>query len=286
MAIVQALLYSLLLGWGCAGLILALPLLLGRRGERYPQGLVPLALALGYAAGTARLLEIVWPAFPPVDATQWIFWLLIPALLVGSLQARRMLSPGLQIGLNLLTLVPAQLLLLSPLREGSGLSVWLLWGGGAGLLSTLLWFSQEGLSRREPLSPLLNGAWLSGVSGGLLMLGHSVILSQQALLLAGLLAAVAVLRLFIPATALAGSWSVPMLVLSLLWSGGRAYADLSPAVLLLIPALLAPWLAQTRLLQSQPAWSRWGLPLLISVVLAGLALAVVLLTQPAGGGYY
>lgn len=283
MAIIQALFISLLLGWSCAGLLLGLPLLLGYKRERYPQGLVPIALALGYTVGTARLLEIIWPAFPPVDATQWIFWSLIPALLLGFVQIRWPLSLTVQTGLHLLILVPSQLLLLSPLRESNGFSSWLLWSLLTGVFTALLCLSQELLSSRDPFLPLFNGAGVAGFSGVLLMLGHSVVLSQQALLLSGLLGAAGLLQFRFRRAVMGGRWIVPMLVLSMLWSSGRAYADLSPAILLLIPALLAPWLGQMRFLKSRPLWIQRIIPLLISFLLSALATGIVFIAQEFWG---
>lgn len=293
MAIVQSLIYSLLFALFGGGLLLGLPLLLGQRGEKYPQWLISPALALGFALGFGRLFEIWAPPFPPVDSTMWIFYLLPLCAIWGGFQAAktppRWLSVALYFGLSGLS----QALVLSPLRESAGPTPWLLWTVGLALLSTALWVGLDYQAESEgSVWQILTGTGVVAALGALLMLGHSVVLSQQALILAGLLGLVFLLGLLQRRQNGQGDWrgvwSVPLLGLGMLASGGHFFADLSPAVLLLVPALLTPLFSNSQWLAAKPLWLKRGLPLLLSILLCGLAVGGVFLSQPpdTSGGYY
>ncbi|MGE3727775.1 MAG: hypothetical protein AB7I41_19605, partial [Candidatus Sericytochromatia bacterium] len=52
-----------------------------------------------------------------------------------------------------------------------------------------------------------------------------------------------------------GVWAGPLLGLALLASGGRFFADLAPAVVLLLPALLTPLLSNSPWLTANPIGS-------------------------------
>lgn len=289
MAIVQALIASLLFALIGGGLLLGLPFALGKRGENYPHWLVPPALALGFVLGFGRLFELWAPPFPPVDSTQWIFYLLPLGALWGAIQSNKQLPTWLvwasRLGLSGL----GQALALSPLRESAGPQSWLLWSVGLALLAAVLW---AGLDRQAQISgtgwQILTGAGVAAALGGLLMLGHSVVLSQQALILSGLLGLVFLLGLLQKRENWNGVWGIPLMGMALLASGGRFFADLSPAVLLLVPALLTPLLSESKWLAAKPEWLRRGLPLVLSIVLCALAVGGVFLSQPpdTSGGYY
>lgn len=289
MAIVQALIASLLFALGGGGVLLGLPLLLGRRAERYPHWLIPLALALGFALGFGRLFEQWAPPFPPVDSTQWIFYLLPLAAIWGSVQTRKAFPKGLQIGMRFILSGLGQFLVLSPLRESAGGQSWVLWALALTLVSTLLWTGLDKQAQSpQPAWQILTGSGVAAALGALLMLGHSVVLSQQALILAGLLALVFFLSWLLKPENAQGFWAVPVLGFSLLASSGHFFADLSPAVFLLAPALLMPLLSQTPFLQNKPLWLKQGVPLMLSVLICALAVGGVYLSQPpdTSGGYY
>jgi len=300
MAIVQALISSLLFALIGGGLLLGLPLLLNlaqkRQEGNYPHWLIPPALALGFVLGFGRLFEIWAPPFPPVDSTQWIFYLLPLGALWGGFQATKAPSRWLNLAMRLGLSGLSQALVLSPLRESAGPTSWLLWSAGLALLSTALW---TGLDRQAQADgsvwQILTGTGVAAALGALLMLGHSVVLSQQALILAGLMGLVFLLGLLQRQVwrkngpgDWRGFWTVPLLGLAMLASGGRFFADLSPAVLLLMPALFTPLLSNSPWLAAKPDWLKRGLPLLLSILLCGLAVGGVVMSQPPDttGGYY
>ncbi len=295
MAIVQSLIFSLLFALCGGGLLLGLPLLLrGRlrkRGE-YPQWLIPPALALGFALGFGRLFEIWAPPFPPVDSTTWIFYLLPLGALWGGFQAAKTPPQWLNFAIRLGLSALSQALVLSPLRESAGPQSWLIWSAGLALLTAFLWTGLDVQAQADGgVWQILTGTGVAAALGALLMLGHSVVLSQQALILAGLLGLVFLLGLLQRRQNGQGDWrgiwSVPLLGLGMLASGGRFFADLSPAVLLLVPALLMPLLSNSPWLAAKPLWLKRGLPLLLSILLCGLAVGGVFLSQPpdTSGGY-
>jgi hypothetical protein len=288
MAIVQSLIFSLLFALCGGGLLLGLPLLLGQRDEKYPQWLISLALALGFALGFGRLFEIWAPPFPPVDSTTWIFYLLPLGAFWGGFQASKTPPHWLNFAMRLGLSGLSQALVLSPLRESAGPQSWLIWSAGLALLTTVLWTGLDVQAQADgSVWQILTGTGVAAALGALLMLGHSVVLSQQALILAGLLALVFLLGLLQKREHWQGVWSVPLLGLALLASGGRFFADLSPAVLLLVPALLTPLLSNSPWLAEKPLWLKRGLPLLLSILLCGLAVGGVFLSQPpdTSGGY-
>jgi hypothetical protein len=289
MAIVQALLLSLLYAALGAGFLLALPVLLGWRAKRYPQALVPIALGLGFMLGYARLLEQWPPPFPPIDSTRWIFYLLVPVALWGGFLNLKQPPTWLVWGARICLSGCAQFLLLRPLSEGSLASTWLFWVIGIALLTTFVWSGLDRLAEQQgSLLQPFTGSIVAAASGVLLMFAHSVVLSQQALILAVLMGLVFLLGLIQPRTHWRGLWGVPIIGLSMLWSGGSFFAELSPAVLLLLPVLFCPWLAETPWLRNKPIWLRRGLPLLLAIFLSGVAVGGVILSQPPdnSSGYY
>jgi hypothetical protein len=279
MSLILPLISSLLIAWGTAVLCL-LPFRNSWRRVR-----VPLAFGFGFAAGYLRLMEQWWLPFPPTDSTQWLFFLMLPLMLWGLIQSRGFVPFW---GASLLRLVlcgGGWLLLLAPLQASERL--WLPIALGCAGISALIWSVLERPHAQTGWTAGLTGVMVSGTSALLLMLGHSVVLTQQALILTGLQALLLLPGLRTP-TSPSESRLIVIPGLALLWGAGRFFADLSPWVLLLIPALLAPELAGLKMFARRSAIMRQGLLLGASLLCCALAAAATWLSQPAvtPGSYY
>lgn len=215
-------------GLAVAVLVTATLLLLARWfwGQSSWAGAV--AVACGYAAG--HVTTAGWPALPPAEATQWLFFFALITLPAGVLDT--LLRPSLLARLGIWLALSAGLLALL-LRSKMQFS-WtpaqsVLWLLGLAAVMTLLAACLGRLARPGPdaVIALFTAAAVAGGSGVALMLSGSLLLGQLALVLAGALGVATVIAWFLPDLPL-GRGIVPVAValLTSLWATGYFYAEL------------------------------------------------------------
>jgi hypothetical protein len=267
----RLLLPGLLPALGLSAGVLALGLLL-RRG---PAG-GALAIATGYLAGHVAILG--WPAWPPVEAVQRLFYCTLAVAVVSCVEGlvrRKRLWEG---AFLLLALGAPAVVLLSTVRTWS-------WGESAVLVTGL---GLACLALRKNLAglavsptavnlsmPLL--AVLAGTAGVALQSGNALV-GQLTLGLAFALAPVLAWAAIRPAFRLdSGTCAVIAIILPGLWLIGWFYGEMpKSSMVLLVSVLPVAWLTRQltqRLLAPWPRWlSRVTLPLLM--IPAALLLAL------------
>jgi hypothetical protein len=197
-------------------------------------------LALAYAAGHLGLVGA--PPFPPVEATQWLFWLALLAGLWGAMEDRLRLLARVRLGGRVILAIVLPVALARPLVTYS-------WGAGKGTLyvallgiavAALSWIVQRTAERRDgALVPALLLVVATG-SAGLLVMSGSALLGQLAGLLAAASGAALVLAFWRPRVSLAGGGvTVAVLLLSGLWITGFFYAEMPLPSAILAPLSLA-----------------------------------------------
>jgi hypothetical protein len=228
-----------------------------------------LAIGLAYAAGYAALVG--WPPFPPVEATQWILYLLVAAAGLCLLERMTSRPPnwllwGFRVGLVAVALV----LILRPMMTYSWspgrTAVWL---AGLCILALVFWLELEwvlpgveALSSWFVLTIVAVGCSLCLAVSGSLLLGQ----------LGGVLAAAAAgatFPAFLPGgrTIDRASVRVPAVILTCLLLSGYFYSEL-PAISALL-VTVAPLAAR-----SVPQASLAGRRPFIVAVVRGAAVAV------------
>ena len=243
---------------------------------------VPLALAIGFVLGAGSVLG--WPAFPPLDSVEWLWFLALPWAAVGVAESLVAIS-GVRLWLEraLLASVSAWLLLrpLVPYTwDGAKAAVWITGLAGAMLLACAALDRCDNRSQR--ITTAAGVLILAAASGLVLMLSGSQKLGQLAGALSGSLLGYLVFACVARGAAL-GRGGV--LVFAVLWSGlliaGHFYAGLTRLnALLLFSAPLLGCLSDVRPLKGLKRWQRAaahlvliGLPCGIAVALAALDFA-------------
>lgn len=242
------------------------------------------AFALGYLI--AHFAAFGMPPFPPTDATQWLAYLALTAMVIGLVESfwrapswARWLWRWVFSGLMLW-------FLLRPMVAYT-------WGvpkGGAWLLTLSLvmltfWTALDTLTERVAgaLLPALLFITVLGSSVALL-LGRSASISQLCGGVAAILAVSVIFGWRQPNFTLAkGAVAVLTVLLFGFWLNGVFYAYLpmvTAALLALSP--MAGWLGQTPPMHRLPAWQSVSVQLLAALLLVGIAnvIAVRLLGLP------
>lgn len=233
--------------------------------------LIVLGIGLGFFGGSLAELPGWWQAFPPSDSTHWLLWLWPLMLVLALSQTVFVLAPLPTAALRGLGGCAYAWLLQAPLRQqGAPLTISLLVTAGFGVGLALWCGLQERLARE--LAPVWFVAWqpvLLAGAGPMFLLGSSALLTQQALMLAGL----GLLPLASPRRLLAGSLSLSAFGLTGLWLQAGLFSETRLWGLL---SLLLPGLPVCLLLRRHPASK--GLQGLLfglsCLVLAGLLLAL------------
>ncbi len=210
----------------------------------------PPALGLGYALGHAAVrgwLKGEWPTFPPLDVTDWVPFLALAAMVLGSFEAAAP-SPAWARWENRLLLAAGSLwALLHPLfngtwqpREGA------IWLASIGAAQLIVWGVMETRARQLGRAMIPPMVILAAGTAAVLLLSHSLVLGELAATLAVALVAICLVSLWRPGLTLArGGVPVVVTVLTGLLVLGRfyAYPEVSaPAVILLAVSPLTLWI--------------------------------------------
>jgi hypothetical protein len=256
----------------------------GHRVGMAGSGSSAVALALGAGELTAHLVN-ARPAFPPIDVTDRIPWLVLAALLLGLCESIRP-SPAWARWENRLLLVLLTLgLVLGPvLGPGWPTRADLARQGGLALILLAAWLNLEGLAARRTTAVLGPALLVVAVgAGAALLLAGSLVLSQIGLGLAAALGAVWLVSCGLPALSLSRG-GVPVLVatLSALLIGGQVYAFLPrSSALLLAAAPLAAWVASVGPSRRLPSWQAALIGAAATLVPTAIALGLAISASPS-----
>ena len=234
-----------------------------------------IAVGVGYAVGHA--VTAGWPAFPPIEATQWLPYFGIAVTLLAVIDT--MLRPPGSVRAVIWLLCCAgilSLLLTSKFKYGWSFSAGMLWIAAlATAMLVLTSFLDRAAQRDASISLPLILTIVAGGTGLALMLSGSMLLGQLALVLAGAFGAIVIVGMLLP-NSINGRGIAPVSATLLcgLWLSGYFFSELpSVSGLLLsvspIPALMLVFLDES----GNP---RRGLLLRTILVAVPVALAVFL----------
>jgi hypothetical protein len=252
-----------------AGAVLAIAARLGKRDA----WMGAVALGLGYTGGHA--MTAGWPGLPPADATHWLLYFSLAAMIVGALDAWVSTPNWLRAVVWALFCVGLLFLLLRPkFQNGWSPVSGVAWLGFLATGMVLLAWCWQGISAREgpaAFAPLV-AAVVAGGTSVALMLSGSMLLGQFGMALAAALGGSVAVCWFFPDLPFARG-AVPVLtaLLASLWLSGYFYADL-PA----FSALLLFLASGAALLPVGGGMSPWkGALLRAGIVLVPVGIAVV-----------
>lgn len=257
---------------GLASVAAAVFWLLGWRLRRAHLWLSALGLTVGFTILYARILGR--PDFPPIDATQWAFWLAWLGLPLGWLAGigaayRWVWAWGALLGALWLFVLPFRPLIESGFWTPTvGVAYIVGFGVAAWLLMTLS--APLGDESGAP-APLLI-ALLGAVSAGMLFYGgKSASLAQLSGTLGAVVGVGVLIGLLLSRFTLGrGAVALTMMQFVLLWATAHGFASLTLGQLALLYLLaLAPALYALPALQRQPARARLIVPLMILLVIGG-----------------
>jgi hypothetical protein len=257
---------------------------LGRRLGVAWGGAAAVALALG-AGELAAHLANARPAFPPIDVTDRIPWLVLTALLLGLCESIRP-APGWARWENRLLLVLLTLgLLLGPVLGPD----WptrsdLLRQGGLALLLLVGWANLEALAARRSTATVGPAVLVVAAgAGAALLLSGSLVLGQIGLGLASALGAVWLLSCWMPGLSL-GRGGVPVLVATFgaLLIDGQVYAFLPrSSALILAAAPLMAWVASVGPARRLAGWKAALLGAFATLVPTAVAVGLAVAASPS-----
>ena len=186
-----------------------------------------IAVGVGYAVGHA--VTAGWPAFPPIEATQWLpyFGIAVTILAVIDTLLR---TPGL-VRVVIWFLCSAgilSVLLASKFQYGWSLFIGILWIAGLATAMLVLTIFLDRVAQRDAsISLPLILAIVAGGTGLALMLSGSMLLGQLALVLAGAFGAIVIVGTLLP-NAINGRGIAPVSATLLcgLWLSGYFFSEL------------------------------------------------------------
>jgi hypothetical protein len=233
------------------------------------------ALGTGYVGGHAMAIGR-WPPFPPVEATHWLLYFAVAALIIGLLDVfladtRRWLRLSVW---AVLSGAFIRVLLQPKWRYAWSQSEGLLWLGG--LLAIIFFVSScfETIaqpSNSRPALPLILAIISAGTSVALMVSG-SMLLGQLALIFGTTVAVSWLVGCRIPSLSLRrGAVPIVTVLLAGLWLSGYFYAEL-PAVSALMLAF-SPVLALVPF-DNFPLSRKWASCLPAGLVIVAVAAAV------------
>jgi hypothetical protein len=255
----------------------------GRRLGLSGGGQAAVALALGAGAIAAQVGNAP-PAFPPIEVTDRIPWLVLAAVLLGLCESVRP-SPGWARWENrlLLTLLTMGLVLGPVLGENWPTRSDLARQGGLVLIMLAAWGNLEALAARRSMAVLGPSVLVVAVSAGAaLLLSGSMVLGQLGLGLAAAVAAVWVLSLWQPDLFLSRG-GIPVLVAAYgaLLIEGHVYAGLpASSAYLLAAAPLAAWVGFVGPARRLAAWQSAVLSAAATLVPAAVSLGLAIAASP------
>jgi hypothetical protein len=243
-----------------------------------------IAVGAGYAVGHA--VTAGWPAFPPIEATQWLPYFGIAVTVLAVIDT--LLRPPGSVRVVIWFLCCAgilSLLLTSKFQYGWSLFVGILWIAGlATAMLVLTSFLDRAARRDASISLPLILAIVAGGTGLALMLSGSMLLGQLALVLAGAFGAIVIVGTLLP-NAINGRGIAPVSATLLcgLWLSGYFFSELPSVSGLLL--LVSPIPALMLVLFDESGNPRRGLLLRAILVAAPVALAVFLAFEASPSPY-
>ena len=234
-----------------------------------------IAVGIGYAVGQA--VTAGWPAFPPIEATQWLPYLGIAVTILAVIDTL-LRPPGVMRAVIWFLGCAGILSLLLAFKFQYG---WSLFVGGlwiAGLATAMLVLTSflDRVARRDAsISLPLILTIVAGGTGLALLLSGSLLLGQLALALAGAFAAIVIIGMLLP-NAINGRGIAPVSATLLcgLWLSGYFFSELPSISGLLL--LVSPIPALMLVLCDESGNPRRGLLLRSLLVAVPVALAVFL----------
>ena len=243
-----------------------------------------IAVGVGYAVGHA--VTSGWPAFPPVEATQWLPYFGIAVTILAVIDT--LLRPPGSVRVVIWFLCCAgilSLLLTSKFQYGWSLLVGILWIAGlATAMLVLTSFLDRAAQRDKSISLPLILAIVAGGTGLALMLSGSMLLAQLALVLAGAFGAIVIVGALLP-NAVNGRGIAPVSATLLcgLWLSGYFFSELPSVSGVLL--LVSPIPALMLVLFDESGNPRRGLFLRAILVAVPVALAVFLAFEASPSPY-
>jgi hypothetical protein len=282
MAITLAILSAVLMAVAVASVLLGTGLrhTPNQNGAFRAYGWLNSALVFGFLAGYARILEASSPPFPPIDATHWLYYAALAALLPMQLFAfqRRRWALGFLLPL----LVATPLLLSWPLFSQPNFP-WILVLGVGFLNLTLPHFLDRALPQQATPGPALAFVCTSGTLAIQLgLFARSGLLSELALILAALQGLIWLLSWQDRHVSLTRGYLVlTVLVTTSLGLLGAIYANLTWEVLPLTLALATPLLSQLPFVRQRSPRFGFGLTVGITLFLCLSALCLGVALHPS-----
>jgi hypothetical protein len=255
----------------------------GRRAGLAGGDQAAVALGLGAGALAAQLVN-ARPAFPPVEVTDRIPWIVAAAMLLGLCESVRP-SPGWARWENRLLLTALVLgLILGPvLGEDWPTRSALARQGGLALVLLAAWANLESLASRRSTAMLGPALLVVAASAGVaLMMSGSLVLGQLGLGLASALAAAWVVSWWLRGPSLRrGGIPVLFATYGALLIVGHIYSGLpAPAAYLLAAAPLAAWVGFVGPTRRLAAWQATLLGALATLVPAAVAMGLAIAASP------
>ena len=234
-----------------------------------------IAVGIGYAVGHA--VTAGWPAFPPIEATQWLPYFGIAGTLLAVIDTL-LRPPGVMRAVVwfLGCVGILSLLLASKFQYGWSLFAGVLWIAGLATAMLVLTSFLDRVARRDvSISLPLILTIVAGGTGLALMLSGSILLGQLALVLAGAFGAIVIVGMLLP-NAINGRAIAPVSATLLcgLWLSGYFFSGLPPVSGFLL--LVSPVPALMFVLFDESGNPRRGLLLRAILVAVPVALAVFL----------
>jgi hypothetical protein len=246
-----------------------------------------LAVGGGYLAGHVALRG--WPAVPPGERADWLWWLTAVAVALGTLEAllpwRGWLRWGMRVPLGGALLV----LLLLPLLKTWGRSEIVAWLAGLGAALALVWAALDSHAERGPGMGLPLLCLIVAVGSTLVLAwSGSAVVAQLALALAAALAGTLAVALWAPSRPPArGIATVVGAVLLGLWLLGSFYADMpTTSAALLAAALPAATLGHVRpVRQRLRPWQALAVGVLLVLIPVTAAVVIASRASPSESYY-
>ena len=278
MAILQALIWNLLVPAGVSASAIVLARRLGRNVPASGRGRwgVAVGLGLGYLAGHLGLLG--WPSFPTLDAIQWVVWLGLAGMVLGVVETCWSLPTWATWGLRGSFVAGTLGLLLRSKMENSwtkGESA--AWLQGLWLLMLVSWWNLEAQAER-----LSGPGWVVPV--GLVTVGWAVVqvlgggaaLGQlDGVLASTLLGALLTVGLR-PGVSLSRGWpAIVSTVVVGLGLTGYCYSEVPASVaLILVAAPWAPWIDRVGFIRRRSYGTRASVRFLAVLLTVGIAVFI------------
>ncbi len=248
--------------------------------------------ASGVGGGFALLYWLILgrPDFPPIDATQWLFWSALAFVPIGWLAHIAKEFRWIWVWVLLLTLPIAFILLLRPLMASE---FWSMTTGVAWILvltiatTLLVGFTARAGDEPGMGTPFLL-AVLGGLSAGALFFGKSASLGQLAGTLGGVVGIGVPIGFFLRRFQMGrGAVAMTIMLYAYLWTTTLGYAELKPvALVMLYLAGLSFAVPYAPLLPHLKPVTKFFLQLGLLLLFGGIAFAISYFTYSSGARSY